>query len=152
MASSGSRIVVRKVKPLLSLDRTEAKKRVINLYKAWYRQAPFIGSFNFYPRSIFKIIALVFASLLIFLFNFSVLDYISPLTTKQIRQKIKDEFKKNAHVTDIRVIDMLVIKGQMELQETVKNWKQNCTIMYPFQDTANKKPSDFLSKFLQGVE
>ena len=47
---------------------------------------------------------------------------------------------------------MLVIKGQLELQETVNSWKQNCTMMYMVKDTANPKPSDFLSKFLDGTE
>lgn len=111
---------------------------------------------SFYRYVIFFKIILediaLFIGPLIFFFKFAVLDYVSPLTTKQIREKIKEEFKKNAHVTDIRVIDMLVIKGQMELQETVNEWKQNCTIMYPFKDTVNPKPSDFLSKFLQGIE
>lgn len=31
------------VKPLLSTNPVEARRRVINLYKAWYRQIPYIG-------------------------------------------------------------------------------------------------------------
>ena len=31
------------VKPVLSTNKLEAKRRVINLYKAWYRQIPFTG-------------------------------------------------------------------------------------------------------------
>ena len=34
---------VRQVKPILSLDRADARRRVLNLYKAWYRQIPYIG-------------------------------------------------------------------------------------------------------------
>ena len=42
---------VRQVKPILSLDRTEARRRVLNLYKAWYRQIPYISEFCFHQWS-----------------------------------------------------------------------------------------------------
>lgn len=35
--------VIQQVRPILSLDRDEARRRVLNLYKAWYRTIPFIG-------------------------------------------------------------------------------------------------------------
>lgn len=35
--------ILQQVRPILSLDREEARRRVFNLYKAWYRTAPFIG-------------------------------------------------------------------------------------------------------------
>lgn len=37
------RKAVQQVRPILSLDREEARKRALNLYKAWYRQIPYIG-------------------------------------------------------------------------------------------------------------
>ncbi len=45
MASSGAIVksATRQVKPLLSLDKVEARRRVLNLYKAWYRQIPYVG-------------------------------------------------------------------------------------------------------------
>lgn len=44
MASKLVRLVgPRQVKPILSVDNTEARRRVLNLYKAWYRQIPSIG-------------------------------------------------------------------------------------------------------------
>lgn len=33
---------LKQVKPILSLNPIDAHKRVITLYKAWYRQIPFI--------------------------------------------------------------------------------------------------------------
>lgn len=36
---------VQQVRPILSIDKEEARKRVLNLYKAWYRQIPYIGKF-----------------------------------------------------------------------------------------------------------
>ncbi|MPC86682.1 NADH dehydrogenase [ubiquinone] 1 alpha subcomplex subunit 6 [Portunus trituberculatus] len=43
MASKLARAGVRQVKPILSVDHGEARQRVLNLYKAWYRQLPYIG-------------------------------------------------------------------------------------------------------------
>merc|ERR1712066_445028 len=89
------RPVVQKVKPILSSDREEAKRRVRNLYKAWYRQIPF-----------------------------AIFDYEIPVTEVQAQARLREGFMKHKDVTDIRVIDMLVIKGQQELVETAKIWKQ----------------------------
>lgn len=36
---------IQQVRPILSIDKEEARKRVLNLYKAWYRQIPYIGKF-----------------------------------------------------------------------------------------------------------
>lgn len=110
-----------RVKPILSLDKTEAKRRVFHLYKAWFRQIPYM-----------------------------VLEHDVPITVEAGRKKLRELFEKNRHVTDIRTIDMLVIKGQMELVEVVKHWKQPCHIMTWFKETVPDKPQDFLSKFFAG--
>lgn len=36
---------VQQVRPILSVDKEEARKRALNLYKAWYRQIPYIGKY-----------------------------------------------------------------------------------------------------------
>ena len=82
--------------------------------------------------------------------SLSVDDYYIPKNEKQCREKLKEEFVKHKDVTDIRVIDMLVIKGQMELKETVNIWKQKTHLMKYWSDTVEKKPTDFLSKFISG--
>lgn len=51
-------------------------------------------------------------------------------------------FMKNAHVTDPRVVDFPVIKGKMELKQTINMWKQRT---HYHAETAKLK--DFLSKF-----
>jgi NADH dehydrogenase (ubiquinone) 1 alpha subcomplex subunit 6 len=37
------RRVIQQVRPILSVDRDEARRRVLNLYKAWFRTIPFVG-------------------------------------------------------------------------------------------------------------
>lgn len=87
--------------------------------------------------------------LMSFLFNL-VQDFDIPKSEKQCREKLKEEFIKHKDVTDIRVIDMLVIKGQMELKESVNMWKQKGHIMKYWKETWPQKPTDFLSKFFSG--
>ena len=41
------------------------------------------------------------------------------MTSKVGRAKVREEFMKNAHVQDIRVIDMLVIKVILELKKNL---------------------------------
>lgn len=112
---------VKQVRPVLSTNSGEAKRRVLSLYRAWYRQIPYV-----------------------------VMEYDIPKSEAQCRAKLKELFLKNKDVTDIRVIDMLVIKGQMELKETVNIWKQKGHLMTYWKETAEPKPTDFLSKFLSG--
>jgi NADH dehydrogenase (ubiquinone) 1 alpha subcomplex subunit 6 len=42
--------------------------------------------------------------------NNTVRDYDVPLTVPRIRSKIRSEFEKHRFLTDVRLVDMLVIK------------------------------------------
>ncbi|KAF3326116.1 NADH dehydrogenase [Carex littledalei] len=46
------------------------------------------------------------------------------VTVSQLRSAISSEFRNNAHITDPKVIDMLLIKGQEELSNVVEHAKQ----------------------------
>jgi NADH dehydrogenase (ubiquinone) 1 alpha subcomplex subunit 6 len=52
------------------------------------------------------------------------MDYDIPKTVEQCRVKLREEFEKNRHVTDVRVIDMLVIKVRTRYEWLyVLNWQ-----------------------------
>ena len=69
------------MKPLLSLDKSEARHRVFALYKAWAR--------NLEPM---------------------ILGYNLPVSQETAMKVLRSKFEENRHVKDIRVVDMLVIK------------------------------------------
>merc|ERR1711936_570925 len=124
MASAKSVNVVRQVKPLLSVSKNEARLRVLALYKAWQRQIPFICD-----------------------------EYDIPVTQKQCRDKVKERFLIHANAKDTRVVDMLVVKGQQDLQEIVEKWQQAPHIMSKyFAESYEERPKDFMSKFLTGSD
>jgi len=122
MASRTAAIVTRQVKPLLSVDNAEARTRVLQLYKAWYRYIPQLVN-----------------------------DFDIPVSVEKSRDVLRQKFQANAHIKDTRVIDMLVIKGQQDLQEVVEAWAQAPHIMSKhFKEAIKERPKDFMSKFLSG--
>ncbi|XP_033117808.1 NADH dehydrogenase [ubiquinone] 1 alpha subcomplex subunit 6-like [Anneissia japonica] len=114
--------VSRNVKLMMSRNPEEARRRVFQLYKAWWREIPH-----------------------------AIQQYYLDISVKQGRDKVRELFMKNAHIRDTRTIDLLVIKGKMELEETIQVWKQRSHIMDYFnEDPNNKMNSDFLTKFYDG--
>lgn len=68
-----------------------------------------------------------------------------------IRSKIREEFEKNRYVNDLKLIDILIFKGNAELEETMKLWKQVDQLMFYFaKEEGQSKPQTFLGKFYEG--
>eukprot|EP00039_Didymoeca_costata_P018789 m.334978 g.334978 ORF g.334978 m.334978 type:complete len:119 (+) comp17486_c0_seq1:37-393(+) len=109
---------------LASTSKSDARLRVIGLYRAWWREVPSI-----------------------------VEKFTLDVGVVRCRQKLREMFERNRGVTDIRQIDMLVYKGKLELEETNKIWKQKTHVMRYFDNPTGPRPQkDFMTKFLEGSD
>ncbi|KAJ3324109.1 hypothetical protein HDV06_000650 [Boothiomyces sp. JEL0866] len=75
------------------------------------------------------------------------------IPSSAIRRRVRQEFETNRYVRDSQVIDVLLFKGRVELEETLNHWKQKTHVMrfFPNDEYAQPKPVDFLNKFYDGV-
>ena len=46
-----ARPALKQFKAVLSGSHSEARRRVLNLYKIWYRQVPYVGKFNYFKET-----------------------------------------------------------------------------------------------------
>lgn len=51
-----------------------------------------------------------------------------------LRAKMRTLFEQNRHVRDVAVLDVLLLKGQQEYQETMNAWKQTSHVMKWFAE------------------
>ncbi|CAH2096189.1 unnamed protein product [Euphydryas editha] len=75
-----------------------------------------------------------------------------PKSEENCREKLREYFYRNACVTDLRVIDILVIKGFMNLKEMTHMWQQKGHVMAHWHPTYEPKPCDFVGKFLANLD
>ncbi|CAZ82535.1 unnamed protein product [Tuber melanosporum] len=102
----------------------DARSRVIKSYRSWQRAAPEI-----------------------------VKQYLLHLPASAIRAKIRQEFERHRYVQQLPVVDVLITKSNMELQETMNYWKQIPHIMKYFrteEDPRTRLSSNFMNNFLEG--
>jgi len=114
------------VKPVMSTDRAEARRRVLNLYRAWIRLGDRLPHLYDIPRN-----------------------------PTDCRVAIKNKFLANKDIRDIRTIDLLVAKGQMDLVETKEIWSQKHHVMtrlFDGEHTRPEVPKDFMDAFLKGKQ
>ncbi|EGO02953.1 NADH-ubiquinone oxidoreductase [Serpula lacrymans var. lacrymans S7.3] len=105
----------------LSSSPAEARQRVIDLYRDWYRAAPEIVSL-----------------------------YALSVSPQFVRHCIRQQFEQNRYVTDQRVIDILIQKGRLEYQETINCWKQTDHVMGILLKNKDRPQRTFLQKFYEG--
>ncbi|KIJ47297.1 hypothetical protein M422DRAFT_28940 [Sphaerobolus stellatus SS14] len=99
----------------------EARTRVIQLYRDWYRAAP-------------EIVAM----------------YGLPVSASLIRQRVREEFERTRYITDVRLVDRLLLRWHQELQETLNVWKQEPHVMGMLLVQKNLEQKSFLDKFYKG--
>ncbi|TFK80801.1 NADH-ubiquinone oxidoreductase Complex1 subunit [Polyporus arcularius HHB13444] len=105
----------------ISSSPQQARARVLKLYRDWYRGAP-------------EIVTL----------------YALNVSPAYVRHCIRQQFEQNRFVSDTRIIDVLVQKGQQEYQETMNCWKQLDHIMGILLQPKGRPPRTFLQKFYEG--
>jgi NADH dehydrogenase (ubiquinone) 1 alpha subcomplex subunit 6 len=67
-----------------------------------------------------------------------------------VRHCIRQKFEQNRYVTDQRAIEVLLLKGQQELQETLNCWKQTDHIYGILLQNKERPQRTFLQKFFEG--
>lgn len=79
--------------------------------------------------------------------------YALNVTAAQVRAAIRRKFEQNRYVTDSRAIDVLLLKGWQEYQETMNVWKQPDHVLGILLEDqgASRPPRTFLQKFYEGI-
>ncbi|KAJ7058007.1 NdufA6 NADH-ubiquinone oxidoreductase 14.8 kDa subunit [Mycena amicta] len=104
-----------------STSPADARARVIQMYRDWYRAAPEVVN-----------------------------QYYLDASPTQLRHAIRLRFEANRSLTDVRAIDVLLLKSRQEYQETMNMWKQPDHI-YGIMLQPKERPSrTFLQKFYEG--
>ncbi|EIN05267.1 hypothetical protein PUNSTDRAFT_128041 [Punctularia strigosozonata HHB-11173 SS5] len=99
----------------------EARRRVVELYRLWYRSAPEICTL-----------------------------YALDVSPTYVRRAIRAQFEQNRHVSDPKVIDVLLLKGRQEYQETVNCWKMPDQLLGILLNPRARTQKTFMQKFLEG--
>ncbi|GAA5988663.1 hypothetical protein JCM5350_003841 [Sporobolomyces pararoseus] len=82
-----------------------AQARSRSLYRQWYRSAP-------------EIVQL----------------YALNIPAYTIRAKVREMFEKNSNVSDPEAVDILLLKGYQDFQETINCWKMESHVMRMFAE------------------
>ncbi|KAL0576235.1 ndufa6 NADH-ubiquinone oxidoreductase subunit [Marasmius crinis-equi] len=126
----------------ISRSSEEARKRVIQLYRDWYR------SVSFYTSK--------------FLHNATCIENGDPkapeivsiyslnMSPAFVRHQIRKKFERNRDVTDLRAIEVLIHKSRLEYQETINIWKMPDHVTGLLLNEKARPPKTFLQKFYEG--
>ncbi|KAJ7161013.1 hypothetical protein C8R46DRAFT_904999 [Mycena filopes] len=105
----------------VSKNHADARARVLQMYRDWYRAAPEV-----------------------------VQQYSLDVSPMQIRHAIRMRFEANRNVTDLRAIDILLLKSRQDFQETLNMWKQPDHIYGILLKPKERPTRTFLQKFYEG--
>ncbi|KAL1515674.1 hypothetical protein AB1Y20_002291 [Prymnesium parvum] len=112
-----------------SSSMVETKQRVLSLHRDFLRCVPWI------KRS-----------------------YKVPMSEEKMRTLLTAAFKEKAAENDIHQINRLVVKGRMELEETMMMWKGDSHVISWLEEADAKrtaamksKKNEFLDKFFNGL-
>ncbi|ODV69513.1 NADH dehydrogenase, alpha subcomplex, subunit 6, partial [Hyphopichia burtonii NRRL Y-1933] len=75
------------------------------------------------------------------------------MPVSNVKTKIRQEFERQRFVKDLEVSNVLYMKGQMEYQELMNFWKQQCHVLRYFEDQDQYgavDKNDFVKNFLRG--
>jgi NADH dehydrogenase (ubiquinone) 1 alpha subcomplex subunit 6 len=109
-------------KTRVSSSPAEAKQRVIQLYREWYRAAPELCTI-----------------------------YTLPIPVSQLRHSIRANFERNRYVTDSKAIEVLLLKSRQDYQEAMNQWKTPDHVMGILTNVDRERANEALSRrtFLQ---
>ncbi|WWC68748.1 uncharacterized protein I206_102682 [Kwoniella pini CBS 10737] len=98
----------------------EARRASLAAYRAWYRSAPDIVQL-----------------------------YALNVSPSLVRLKFRQDFERNRDtITDLSVMNIMLLKNQQEFQETMNAWKQEPHVMQWFKRFDDPTPpKTFLEKF-----
>ena len=67
-----------------------------------------------------------------------------------VRHAVRQRFERNRNVTDQRAIDVLLLKGRQDYQETMNCWKQTDHVLGILLQPQDRPRRTFLQKFYEG--
>ena len=116
-----------------------ARRRAIQLYRDWYRAVGVdLTSLTLCSHSL-RFQAPEIVSL-----------YALNVSASQIRHAVRQRFERTRFVTDPRVIDVLLLKGRQEFQETLNCWKQPDHVLGILLQQNERPHKTFLERFYEG--
>ena len=69
-----------------------------------------------------------------------------------IRRAVREEIERNRYVSDPKVIDVLLLKGQQSYQEVMNSWAQEPHILGLLLAPKGRPQRTFMQKFLEGKQ
>lgn len=72
------------------------------------------------------------------------------MTPNAVRNAIRLKFEANRHISHLRTIDILLLKGHQEYQETMNSWNMNDQLLGVLLKDNRREQKTFMQKFLEG--